>query len=164
VLAGLVVLGCLAGAILTTASAIRKYRGGPPKASVGMDQPVRDGVFEFTADRMTCGVQAIGSAGDLESPTGQFCVITLTVQNVGTAPAVFADSIQKAYGPGGVWFGADSSAALYANPDPTVFMNEINPGNSVKVLVVYDIPTSGRILRLEVHENPDTRGAIIKIS
>jgi uncharacterized protein DUF4352 len=163
IVAGFVGLGLIAGVTLATVSGVRTYRQHRQQITVGMDQPVRDGAFQFTADGMQCGVHEIGPPDDYQAPTGQFCVITLTIKNVGTNPAIFADAIQKAYGTGGVWFGSDSEAAFYANPDPDIFFNDINPGNTVRALVVYDIPQSGHIVRLEVHENPTTRGAIIKI-
>jgi hypothetical protein len=163
IVAGVVLLGLITAAAVGTAMGVHRYRADHKQATVGMDQPVRDGSFQFTADRVQCGVDEIGTPDDYQTPTGQFCVVTLTIKNVGTDPAIFADAIQKAYGPGGVWFGSDSEAAFYANPDPNIFFNDINPGNKVQALVVYDIPTEDRILRLEVHENPTTRGAIIKI-
>jgi hypothetical protein len=164
IVAGVVVLACLAGAVTITVFTARTYRRDHRQASASMNEPVRDGSFQFTADSMRCGVQAIGAPDEEQSPIGQFCVVTLTIKNVGSSPATFADSIQKAYGVGGVWFSSDPTAGLYANPDPTVFLNQINPGNSVKAVVVYDIPRSSRIMRLEVHENPSTPGAVIKIS
>ena len=159
-----ILLGLTAIVALAVSTGVRAINATAVQTSVGMDEPVRDGVFQFTANGVRCGVQEIGTPDDYQQPTGQFCVITLTIKNVGTSPGVFADAIQRAYGPGGVWFSSDSAAAFYANPDPTIFLNDINPGNHVKALVVYDIPPSGHILRLEVHENPSTRGAIINIS
>jgi hypothetical protein len=163
IVAGVLLLGLITAAAIGTVAGVHRYRADHKQTMVGMDQPVRDGAFQFTADQVQCGVSAIGTPDDYQTPTGQFCVVTLTIKNVGTDPAIFADAIQKAYGPGGVWFGSDSEAAFYANPDPNIFFNDINPGNKVQALVVYDIPTDDHILRLEVHENPTTRGAIIKI-
>jgi MFS family permease len=164
IVGGVVLLACLGGAVTIAAFGARSYHREHQQAAVGMYQPVRDGSFQFTADAMRCGVQAIGSPDEEQSPLGQFCVITLTIMNVGSAPALFAESIQEAFGAGDVRFSADATAALYANPDPTIFQNLINPGNTVRAVIVYDIPRSGRIMRLEVHENPSTRGAVIKIS
>jgi Domain of unknown function (DUF4352) len=163
VVAGVLVLALMAGVAVATVVGVRRYRQDHRQTTVAMRQPVRDGAFRFTADEMQCGLHEIGPPDDYQSPTGQFCVITLTIKNVGTAPAIFADAIQKAYGADGVWFGSDSEAAFYANPDPDIFFNDINPGNTVRALVVYDIPPAGHILRLEVHENPTTRGAVIKL-
>jgi hypothetical protein len=164
IVGGVVVLACLGGAVTIATFGARSYHREHQQVAVGMNQPVRDGSFQFTADAMRCGVQAIGSPDEEQSPLGQFCVITLTIMNVGSAPALFAESIQEAFGAGDVRFSADATAALYANPDPTIFQNLINPGNTVRAVIVYDIPRSGRITRLEVHENPATRGAVIKIS
>ncbi len=158
------IAGLVTAGVIATVKTVHRYHHAQAQASVGMDTPVRDGVFQFTADGMRCGVHEIGTADDYQSPTGQFCVVTLTVKNVGKQPAIFADAIQKAYAPGGAWFISDSVAGFYANPDPTVYLNDINPGNKVQVIVVYDIPPAGHIVRLEVHENPTTRGAVIRVS
>jgi hypothetical protein len=163
VLAGIVGLGLIAGAGFAAATGIRSLRQDREQLVVGMNQPVRDGAFQFTVDGVKCGLAEIGGRDDHQAPTGQFCVVTLAVKNVGTGPAVFAEAIQKAYGAGGVWFSADSEAGLYANPDPTIFFNDINPGNKIRAYVVYDIPPGARIVRLELHENPRTHGALIKI-
>ncbi len=164
IIAGVVVVGVIGAATTAAIFASRSYRAAQKQATVGMDTPVRDGAFQFTVDGMRCGIREIGTPDDYTAPTGQFCAVTMSVANVGKSPAVFADALQKAYGPNGVSFISDSEAGLYANPNPDVFLNDINPGNRVRVVVVYDIPASGRILKLEVHENPDTKGAIIKTS
>ena len=163
-IAAVVILGGMIAAVTVTMATVRSYQRSHAQTTVGMDQPVRDGAFQFTASQMRCGISEIGSPEDYQAPTGQFCVISLTIKNVGTTPAVFADAIQRAYGPGNVWFSSDSEAGLYANPNPMIFLNDINPGNKVEAFVVYDIPPAGHIEWLEVHENPSTRGAIIKIS
>jgi hypothetical protein len=164
IIAGVVMVGVIGVATTATIFATRSYRAAQIRPAVGMDTPVRDGEFQFTVDGMRCGVHEIGTPDDYASPTGQFCVVTMSIMNVGKNPAVFADGIQKAYGAGGVSFISDSEAGLYANPDPNVFLNDINPGNKVQVLIVYDIPPAGHIVKLEVHENPSTKGAIIKTS
>jgi hypothetical protein len=45
-----------------------------------------------------------------------------------------------------------------------VFLNEVNPGNHIDVSIVYDIPKTGSISKLELHENPYTRGAVVKVT
>jgi hypothetical protein len=164
IVAGIVMIGIIGAATTAAIITAKAYRHSKEQQTVGMDTPVRDGEFQFTVNGMRCGIQEIGTPDDYQQPTGQFCVVTLSVMNVGKNPAVFADAIQKAHGTGGVSFISDSEAGLYANQDPNVFLNDINPGNKVQILVVYDIPPTSRIQDLEVHENPSTKGAIIKIS
>jgi hypothetical protein len=164
IVAGVVMIGIVGAATATAFLVHRAYQHAQAQPTVGMDTPVRDGDFQFTADSVRCGIRQIGTPDDYQLPVGQFCVVTLSIMNVGKEPAIFADAIQRARGSGGVSFISDSEAGFYANQDPGVFLNDINPGNKVQVLIVYDIPPTGRIQALEVHENPTTKGAIIKVS
>ena len=83
IVAGVVVLACLGGAVTIATFGARSYHREHRQVSAGMNEPVRDGLFQFTADTMRCGVQAIGSPDEEQSPIGQFCVVTLTIKNVG---------------------------------------------------------------------------------
>ena len=153
----------LGGAVLAITVGHHMFRKDTTRATVTMGQPVRDGSFMFTADKIRCGLKTIGTPDDYQTPTGQFCIVSLKISNVGKAPAVYADSIQKAYGPNGSWYTADTPAGYYANPDPLVFMNQINPGNHISVQIVYDIPAGASINKMELHENPYTRGVIVQM-
>jgi hypothetical protein len=133
----------------------------PTTAAVG--QPGRDGSLQFTAEQVTCGVDQVGPPDDFVTPTGQFCVVELKIRNVGTGPAIFTDALQEAYAPNGNRFSTDSEAILYANPDPTIFLTDINPGIALTADIVYDIPVGERIARLKLHSNPDTRGVVINV-
>lgn len=160
----LALLGLVAIGAVATRTAAHAVTSADVRPTVAMHQRVQDGTFAFTADTMKCGVQEIsGPDGDL-LPTGQFCMVTLTVLNDGKAPAIFADSLQRADGPNGVWYAANSPAGLEADPDPTVLLSDLNPGNQIQVVVVYDIPVGARIDRIEVHQAPGTAGAIIRMS
>ncbi|GAA4692207.1 DUF4352 domain-containing protein [Phytohabitans rumicis] len=131
--------------------------------TVRMGTAGRDGEFEFTVVRLDCGVAQIGDSFVSQTAVGQFCLAEMTVQNVGTKPATFTDTLQRAYGPDGVRFGADSAAGILANSDQQVFLNEINPGNQVTAVVVYDIPPDSRILKLELHESASTPGLTVNV-
>jgi hypothetical protein len=157
------VLVCLAGAVVAIAVGRHMFKNDPKRTTVSMGQPVRDGNFMFTADKMKCGVKQIGTPDDFQTPTGQFCIVGIKITNVGKEPAIYADSIQKAFSPNGSRYTADTPAGYYANPDPMIFMNEINPGNHISVQIVYDIPSGASIDKLELHENPYTRGAVVRM-
>ena len=66
--AGVVALACLGGAVTIATFGARSYHREHRQMSAGMNQPVRDGSFQFTADTMRCGVQAIGSPDEEQSP------------------------------------------------------------------------------------------------
>jgi hypothetical protein len=154
---------CVGAAVVGVIAGVRSYNRSHEQATAAIGQPARDGQFMFTADKVTCGLKQVGPPDDYLTPTGEFCVVELNVRNVGTGPAIFADALQEAYAPNGNRYATDSAAGLYANPDPTIFFNDINPGIDVKALVVYDIPTGGGIARLELHESPGSRGVMIKV-
>jgi len=161
--AGALVILC-AGAVVTGAVlSVRGYHRAHRQISAALGQPAQDGQLMFTADKVTCGVTEVGPPEDYVTPTGQFCVVELNIRNVGTGPAIFADALQEAYAANGDRYGTDSAAGLFANPDPTIFFNDINPGIDVKALVVYDIPKGGDITRLELHESPGSKGVLIKV-
>jgi hypothetical protein len=126
--------------------------------TVGLGQAGRDGAFEFTVSRVDCGVAQIGDSFINQTAVGQFCLAELSVHNVGKRPATFADALQRAYGPDGDRYAADSAAGILANAEQQLFQNQINPGNRVTGVVVYDIPRDSRIAELELHESEHTAG------
>ena len=158
--AAVIVIGGATVGVIAATHALRDS-GRPATAAVG--QPGRDGSLQFTAERVTCGVDQVGPPDDYLTPTGQFCVVELKIRNVGTGPAIFSDALQEAYAPNGNRFGTDSEAILYANPDPTIFLTDINPGIALTADIVYDIPVGQRIARLKLHSDPDTRGVVINV-
>lgn len=126
--------------------------------TVGLGEAGRDGSLEFRVSDVRCGVTQVGDSFISQSAIGQFCLVQLTVSNVGSRPATFADALQRAYAPDGSRFAADSGAGILANPEQQVFLNEINPGNRVAGVVVYDIPPDGLIAELELHEAENSAG------
>lgn len=130
--------------------------------TVGLNQPARDGTMEFRVRQVECGIGRIGDPFVNQTATGQFCLVELTVRNIGSRPAGFTDSLQKAYGPENRQFHADPGAGVLANADQQVFLDELNPGNQVTGLVVYDIPPGTRIVKLELHSSSRSNGVVVR--
>ncbi|WP_203792655.1 DUF4352 domain-containing protein [Actinoplanes couchii] len=57
----------------------------------------------------------------------------------------------------------DSSAAIYANEDGQVLFEEINPGNSVKGKLVFDIPADKKLTSLELHDSMFSGGVTVAL-
>jgi hypothetical protein len=87
----------------------------------------------------------------------------VSVRNVGDQAQTFADSNQKALGPDGTRYSADSAAGLIVNPNGTGPWNLINPGNSIAATVAYDVPSGARIVRLELHDSGLSRGVVVVV-
>ena len=43
------------------------------------------------------------------------------------------------------------------------FLEDINPGNSVKGIVVFDIPKDGQIVKLELHDSAFSGGVVVNV-
>lgn len=158
-------LCCCAGAIAAVVTwgddAYRRFTHGRGE-TVSIGEPGRDGAFEFTVSKIDCGVSQIGDSFINQTAVGQFCIAELTIHNVGNRPATFADALQRGYGPDGDRYAPDSAAGILANSQQQLFQNQINPGNRVTGVVVYDIPPDSHIAELELHESEDTPGLRVK--
>jgi hypothetical protein len=159
VVAGVLAVCCAGGAAL---AALGLARGSSP-AAAGRDGPLRDGMFEFSVGSARCGLDSVGEGWVRDRPQGQFCVIELTVMNVGTRAQRFADGAQKAYGPKGELYAADTGAGVAANGSGDAIWNVVNPGNAMTVKVVFDIPPSASITRIELHDSPLSRGVTVDL-
>ncbi|MFI5488958.1 DUF4352 domain-containing protein [Micromonospora echinaurantiaca] len=165
----LIALGCGAGA---TDEAGSSSSGGGDAAAKGEDKPktakigqaARDGKFEFTVKSAKCGVAKVGSDLLGDKAQGQFCLVTVNVKNIGKEPQTLIDSSQKAYAADGTEYSTDSEAAIYANKDQQTLFAEINPGNQVTGVLVFDIPKKAKLAKLELHDSPFSGGVEVALS
>ena len=54
-------------------------------------------------------------------------------------------------------------AFVYRSTDAT-FLNEINPGNSAKGRLIYDVPKSVKLTKMELHDSPFSGGVEVSLS
>ncbi len=163
------ILGCgalaLAG-LLGTGAALNKLdeNNSGKNAVVGeMGKASVDGKFQFTVTGMKCGIAVVGPADFGAKAQGQFCLVDVSVKNVGTTVEVFSDTSQKAYDAAGTEFTADSGAATWANKDHSTFLESINPGNQVKGKLVFDVPEGTKLTSIVLHESMFTAGVRVPL-
>ncbi|GHJ54490.1 hypothetical protein Nm8I071_37970 [Nonomuraea sp. TT08I-71] len=172
---GLVALGCGAGSTDDTSSSkadsisSEAEAGGAkgddkPAKVAKIGQPARDGKFEFTVKSSKCGVAKIGTDMLGAKAQGQFCLVTVNVKNIGKESQMFDGSSQKAYAANGTEYSADGGAAIYANKNAETFLNDINPGNQVTGVVVFDIPKNVKLAKLELHDSPFSGGVTVSLT
>ena len=133
----------------------------PSEAKVG--QKVRDGQFEFTVTKVKSGVKSVGDEYVNQKAQGQYVLVSITVSNIGDKAQLLADSSQKARDAKGREFSTDTAAAIYMK-DNEVFLNEINPGYSVKGTLVFDMPKGTEPASIELHDSPFSDGVTVKLS
>ncbi len=135
---------------------------GEVAPELGLGDEARDGKFAFTVSKVKCGVKKVGSEFLNEKAQGQFCLVTMTVTNIGDEAQSFDAGSQKGITSSGVTVDANSTASLYANEDGNTFFEMINPGNSLEnVVVVYDIAKDQELTALELHDSMFSDGVTV---
>ena len=117
----------------TAASVEARARSGSPA--------VRDGGFAFAVSDVSRARQV----GDPKDPgrsvtaRGVFVVVTLAIDNVGSAPLTFFDRDQTLIDDSGRAFSTSMAANIYGNPG--IRSTTIDPGDGLVVRISFDVPT-----------------------
>jgi hypothetical protein len=124
--------------------------------------PARDGKFEFTVTELEDGVKDVGSEFLNKEAQGQFVLVHMSVENIGDEAQYFDGSSQELVDTEGRTHSADSEAAIYLD-DSNSFLNEINPGNTVEGVVVFDIPKKATPATLLLHDSMFSGGVEVSL-
>jgi hypothetical protein len=152
--------GPAAKAPVAGAPAGGQAQDAPAKAALGT--AVRDGNFEFTVTKVQPGVASVGSDVLGEKAQGQFLLVHVTVANIGTEPQLLMDSAQVVYDAQGRKFSPDSAAGLYLEGNEVLF-TEVNPGNTVKGILVFDMPKDASPASIELHDSAFSGGVSVAL-
>ena len=103
---------------------------------------VESGNFTFTLNAMECGISKVGNDTFGAEAQGEYCKITMNVENTGNEADYFSASNQIVKDAEGREFEADTSAMIYLEEGDDIWLGaDINPGNSADVAILYDMPT-----------------------
>jgi Protein kinase domain/Domain of unknown function (DUF4352) len=131
-------------------------------ATPGLHQPARDGQFEFVVRSVRCGLRRVGPELAGRTPQGRFCLVAVSVANVGTEARDFAAGQQHLFGGDGRRHSVDGTATA-ANGSPRLLLSQVNPGNRIAGTLVYDVPPGMRPARMELHDSPFSRGVAVDV-
>jgi Domain of unknown function (DUF4352) len=132
------------------------------KAGPGIGSKVRDGKFQFTVTKVRKGVKQIGSNDFGAKAQGQFVIVTVKVENIGDKSQALSASAQTLYDSKGRKFDADDGAAIYL-PDSNSLYEPINPGNTLKSMIVFDVPKGAKLVKLELHDSVFSGGVDVAL-
>ncbi|MFK3981340.1 DUF4352 domain-containing protein [Micromonospora sp. NPDC050397] len=117
---------------------------GPKKYKVG--ETVRGGDFEFVVHGVKCGIAQVGDSFLTRKAQGSFCRADVSVKNVTKKAHLFhADGTVSAQDATDREYAADGEANMYGNKDGAGFLDEINPGNSIRAFVYFDVPKNTKL-------------------
>lgn len=111
----------------------------PEENSAGIGEAVASGDFEVTVTDVESGVASVGDDMFGAEAQGQFVVVSMEVTNVGDSPVMFLSSDIELSDAEGRTYAADEVSAMYVE-DSNSFLEEINPGNTVDGVVLFDVP------------------------
>jgi len=135
-----------------------------PAAVAGIGAPAVDGQFTFTVNSLECGATSVGTDVLTEEAQGQFCLLSLRVENTGDmAQSLFADS-QVLLDGAGTEYSSSFQATLANDPEGDALFNEINPGNAVEGTIVFDVPADAAIERAEWHDSAFSDGVEVSLT
>ena len=138
-------------------------RTGAGQDARGVGDKVRDGKFEFTVTGVETGVASVGGSFLEQKAQGQFVLVHLMVRNIGTEAQTMFDSNQTVKDVAGREFSADSAAALAIEGNEDVWVTDVNPGNSVTGIVVFDMPKKARPASIELHDSAFSGGVTVDL-
>jgi hypothetical protein len=157
----LLLLGVVGAVLLcggVTIAGIVRAGSGTDRTVAAIGEPVRDGVFQFTVSRSSCGRSEYG----LVKALGVYCEVHITVRNIGGEARLFAESDQRAYDASDIEYSPDTTAALYtAGGAGSVWLRQINPGTSAQGILIFDVPVGTVLERVELHESIFSEGAVV---
>lgn len=128
-------------------------------------EPARDGKFEFTVTSIKCGEKSVGDQYLNEKAQGEFCRLSLSIKNIGDEAQSLLSSDQKLLNAEGQQFAADDTATIYASSgnSGSTWFDQINPGNSVKGDILFDVPAGAKITTAELHDSSFSGGVKVNL-
>jgi hypothetical protein len=134
----------------------------PEPAPPGIGQPAADGDFSFVVQAIDCSLTEMGGEYLGTTAQGRFCVVSLTVTNIGNSAQTFDGDNATLLNAAGQEFSADSGAAFYLE-DSSSFYEEINPGNTLNSKVVFDVPAGTTPTAIELHDSMFSGGVTVAL-
>jgi hypothetical protein len=148
-----------------SSSGTSSSKASTSSATPKIGQPASDGKFTFVVNKFTCGIPTVGTNPYAQATAqGQYCDLNLTIKNTGTESQTISDSDQFLFNAAGSKYTADTSADIDAAPSTStdIWLNNINPGNSVTGDIYFDVPKGTTPVTAELHDSAFSNG--VKVS
>ena len=104
----------------------------------------------------------IAHVGTVLDPGSRTARVRVDVTNIGDEPQYFFGDNQSVFDANDRKFAADTTAAIYLE-DSSSFIEEINPGNTVKGTLVFDLPKDVDPTRIELHDSAFSGGVVVDL-
>lgn len=115
----------------------------------GIGTAVKSGDLQFTVTKVVRDRSSVGSEYTKETAQGKYTLVYVTVRNVGDDSETILDDDQKIKDADNKTYSPDTMAGIALNSDNNLFLEQINPGNAVDGVLVYDMPAGVRAAAID---------------
>lgn len=140
------------GVVSTPAASSTSGTGSAPRPAApaipGLKTPVRVGDFQFTVNAWKCGIARVGSDFLNATAKGTYCRADATVINKTKSPQTFWVDNLTANDATGRTFAVDTEAVIYGNESGDGWMESLNPDESLRAFVFFDVAKGTKIVSL----------------
>jgi len=134
--------------------------GSDPAKTAKVGQAAKDGKFTFKVTKVRKGLSTYGDNKITQQHAqGQYVIINITVKNHGNEAQLFDATNQYLYDGNGRKYSAETGAMI----ENDVFLNQINPGNTVKGKIAFDMPKNRTPAKLELHDSAFSDGITVNL-
>jgi hypothetical protein len=133
--------------------------------SARIGEEVRDGKFAFTVNSFECVGNTLEPRDeflDAAQAQGQFCILALSVENIGDAAQSLSSTDQYLYDDQERRYSASSDFDVMMAIDTPIY-DSINPGNSMDGTIVFDVPEGAVIEFAELHDSAFSGGIMVDL-
>ncbi len=120
-----------------------------PPASATIGTAVTSGDFEVTITRVRPGVKSVGTEFLSEKAQGRYVLVDLKATNSGDEAHYLLGSDITLLDARGREFSVDEMASIYVS-DNNPLLEEINPGNTSKGTLVFDLPKGVKATQAQI--------------
>jgi hypothetical protein len=149
-----VIVQAVRGGNSSSAASTSGDDAGSSTEPAGLNEPVRDGRFEFTVTGVDCSRTTLGTV----RAEGVFCLVSVRVQNISDQPQTLDATSQRAYDAQQNEYTAHPQATLAESP---ALFAQLDTGAEVDGRLVFDVPAGTRLTQIELHDSAFSGGATV---
>ncbi|AGL20866.1 DUF4352 domain-containing protein [Actinoplanes sp. N902-109] len=160
----LIAVAVLFGAILVALVGVsaRYLTVGLPTAG-RMNEMLSDGELRFTVLGSRCGIDQVGTVELGQKPRGEFCLVRLSVLNIGAAHCLFEATRQHVFDRAGNAIPADGAASVYADAGSVALLRPLLPGRRVSGTLAFDVPKPAALTAIVLRASRVTPGVRVPL-
>ncbi|GAB2574082.1 DUF4352 domain-containing protein [Microlunatus antarcticus] len=127
----------------TTATTATKKKAVAKAAEMG--DSVKAGDWQLKVTDFDCGESEVGDDDRTKEAEGEFCLLEISAKNNGDSEGTISGDGQKLSDDDGKTYRSDLEAALYDDPDSNLLADGVDPGDTAKGTIVFDVPKKATI-------------------